>query len=66
MDNQSEYLQIFEKSGQLLMALGQEGHGPGEFYLPSGITIDSRDRIWIADTYNRRVQVFQYLRETTP
>ncbi len=40
-----------------------EGHGRGEFWLPAGIHIDSSDRIWIADSYNRRVQVFRYLPE---
>ena len=29
----------------------------------AGITIDRQDRIWIADSYNQRVQVFQYLAE---
>ncbi|MHC4423001.1 MAG: hypothetical protein ACYS1E_20790 [Planctomycetota bacterium] len=31
--------------------------------MPAGIHIDPSDRIWIADSYNRRVQVFQYLPE---
>jgi hypothetical protein len=48
----------------LLMAWGEEGRGPGQFYLPGGLFIDEQDRIWVADTYNRRVQVFQYLRQT--
>ena len=47
---------------RLLLAFGREGHGPGEFWLPAGIHIDAKDRIWVADSYNRRVQVFQYLR----
>ncbi len=63
LDNRFENVQVFDRDGALLMAFGGEGDGPGEFALPSGITIDERDRIWIADTYNRRVQVFQYLRE---
>jgi len=63
VDNQFENVQIFDRAGQLLMAFGGSGDGPGEFSLPSGITIDDRDRIWVADSYNRRVQVFQYLAE---
>lgn len=63
LDSRFENVQVFDHVGALLMAFGGEGDGPGEFALPSGITIDQGDRIWIADTYNRRVQVFQYLRE---
>jgi len=44
-----------------LMSFGDEGHGPGQFWLPAGIFVDGRDRIWVADSYNRRVQVFDYL-----
>ena len=40
--------------------VGREGRGVGEFWLPAGIFIDQSDRIWIADTYNRRIQVFEY------
>ena len=43
------------------MAVGGEGTDAGQFYLPAGVTIDQQDRIWVADSYNRRVQVFQYL-----
>ena len=41
------------------MVFGEEGSGPGEFWLPAGIHVDSSGRIWIADSYNRRVQVFK-------
>jgi DNA-binding beta-propeller fold protein YncE len=38
----------------------------GEFWLPSGIFIDSKDTIYISDSYNKRVQIFQYLKEGAP
>ncbi|MCC6271490.1 MAG: 6-bladed beta-propeller, partial [Microbacteriaceae bacterium] len=44
-------------------AVGGEGTGPGQFWLPIGLWIDSRDRVWVTDGYNRRIQVFQYLAE---
>ncbi|MBN4061009.1 6-bladed beta-propeller, partial [bacterium AH-315-I18] len=34
---------------------------PGEFWLPTHIFIDANNRIWIADSYNRRIQVLDYL-----
>ena len=36
------------------------GTGAGEFQLPSGLQIDNQDRIYVVDSFNRRVQVFHY------
>jgi hypothetical protein len=63
LDAQFEAVQIFDNEGRLLLNFGEEGHSAGQFWLPSGIHIDAQDRIWIADDYNRRVQLFQYVRE---
>jgi hypothetical protein len=59
-------VQIFDATGTLLLDFGAEGRDPGQFWLPAGICIDAHNRIWIADTYNRRVQVFDYLPEGKP
>ena len=56
-------VQIFDGEGRLLLAFGESGGGPGQFWMPSGIHIDGRDRIYVVDTYNRRIQMFQYLKE---
>jgi hypothetical protein len=32
--------------------------------MPAGIFIDSRDTVYVADSYNQRVQVFRYLKST--
>ncbi|MCK4705258.1 MAG: 6-bladed beta-propeller [Gammaproteobacteria bacterium] len=53
-------VQIFDNKGRYLMDFGNQGRGPGEFWLPSGLFID-QDKIYVADSYNRRVQVFQYV-----
>jgi len=52
--------QIFDSNGDFLLAVGARGSDPGEFWLPTGIFID-RDLIYVADSYNSRVQVFRYL-----
>ncbi|MHC4930025.1 MAG: hypothetical protein ACYTFU_10220 [Planctomycetota bacterium] len=39
-----------------------EGHGPGQFWLPAGIFIGANDRIYVADTFNKRIQVFEFLK----
>lgn len=38
--------------------LGGPGAGPGRFTTPSGIAVDARGRVWVADTGNHRVQAF--------
>jgi len=53
-------VQIFDQQGRFLLEFGNEGRRSGEFWLPSGIFID-QDKIYVADSYNRRVQVFQYV-----
>ncbi len=53
-------VQIFDEGGALLLAFGGDGAAPGEFWLPSGVHI-VKDRIYVADSYNRRVQIFQFL-----
>jgi len=42
--------------------VGSVGSGPGEFFLPAGLFIDKRNRVYVVDQGNARVQVFQYLR----
>jgi DNA-binding beta-propeller fold protein YncE len=54
-------VQMFDRAGRYLMVFGSRGHEPGNFWLPAGLAIDA-DRIYVADSYNRRVQVFRFLR----
>ena len=56
----SGMVQVFDRQGQLLYYFGQKGSGFGEFQLPTGLFIDRNDRVFVVDSYNRRVQVFQY------
>ena len=61
----SGLVQVFDRQGQLLYYFGQKGSGFGEFQLPTGLFIDSKDRVFVVDSYNRRVQVFQYFAQQT-
>jgi DNA-binding beta-propeller fold protein YncE len=47
----------------LLLYFGALGGGPGQFNLPAGLYVDAEDRLYVADSFNRRVQIFQYLAE---
>ena len=53
------WVEVFSPEGQLLFRFGRNGDQPGEFQTPKGICTDSRDRVYVTDTGNRRVQVFQ-------
>jgi DNA-binding beta-propeller fold protein YncE len=53
-------VQIFSPEGQFMLAFGSMGNGPGQFVMPTGLTVDE-DRIYVADSHNSRVQVFQYV-----
>src|SRR5271166_661540 len=52
-------VQVFNGEGQLLYYFGN-GTGEGEFQMPAGLQIDKKDRVHVVDSYNRRIQVFQY------
>jgi DNA-binding beta-propeller fold protein YncE len=48
---------LYSADGQNYVAIGKEGKADGEFYYPTDVQITG-DRIWVADAYNNRVQVF--------
>ncbi len=54
-------LQIFDASGRFLLSVGEIGSGRGEFWLPTGLFIADDDTIYVADSYNRRVQMLRYV-----
>jgi hypothetical protein len=54
-------VQVFNREGQLLYYFGQQGTGFGDFLMPAGIFIDGKDRVFVVDSYNRAVKVFQYV-----
>jgi DNA-binding beta-propeller fold protein YncE len=56
-------IQVFDRQGRLLMDFGEHGNGIGAFWLPTAIYIDPNDSIYVSDSGNRRIQVFQYLKE---
>ena len=60
LDGPMNTVQVFQRDGRLLYQFGYTGTGFGQFRMPSGIWIDSSDRIYVADTLNNRVQSFQW------
>ncbi len=51
-------VQIFDKDGRFLETLGSRGVEPGQFNFPTHLWVDGRDRLYVSDTLNYRVQVF--------
>jgi len=51
-------IELGELALDFVSAWGSQGGGPGEFNEPRDITVDGEDRLYVADTGNRRVQVF--------
>ncbi len=52
-------VEILAPDGRFLGVLGHPGADKEGFSTPSGIWIDAADRMYVADTANRRVQLFQ-------
>jgi sugar lactone lactonase YvrE len=48
----------FSKDGKFIKSWGKKGAGPGEFFAPHSIAIDSRGRLFVADRSNNRIQLF--------
>ncbi len=55
-------IQIFDQNGVFLLDFGSLGTKPGQFTLPAGMAFWD-DKLYVADSYNGRVQVFRYLTE---
>jgi len=53
-------VQVFTRGGALLYWFGGTGREANRFLMPSALCADG-NRIYVADQYNRRVQVFRYL-----
>ncbi len=52
-------VKVYDPEGHQKSSLGRFGSAAGEFSSPSGLWIDLIDRIYVADTNNSRVQMFQ-------
>ena len=48
----------FDKHGNWITSWGTRGDKPGEFNTPHSIAADAQGRIYVADRFNRRIQVF--------
>jgi len=47
-----------DRNGQWIKSWGQRGDKPGDFNTPHNIAADAQGNIYVADRFNRRIQVF--------
>jgi len=51
-------IMVFDNAGMFLYDIGSEGCGSGQFKSPSGLVIDSFNRLIVCDVGNSRLQLF--------
>lgn len=49
---------VFTRDGRFVRQVGRRGEGPGEFRAPTGLAIDSRGTIWVADAFGPAYKAF--------
>jgi len=58
----SDYLRhtilVYDITGQWLYEIGNKGSKPGDFFYPSSVGVDKHGLLFVADTFNHRVQIF--------
>ena len=48
----------FAPDGTLLFSWGEPGDAPGHFRWPHAVFVDKRERVWVVDRLNDRIQIF--------
>jgi DNA-binding beta-propeller fold protein YncE len=61
-DNQTSFISAFTLGGTFISRFGGAGAGPYQFRNPAGIDSDSQGRLYVADSSNMRVQIFDTTR----
>jgi len=49
---------VFDKNGSMVSNFGRQGRGPGEFLRPAAIGIDNKGNVYIEDSGNARISVW--------
>ncbi|MEW6418229.1 MAG: NHL repeat-containing protein [Nitrospirota bacterium] len=59
VDYMRHTVSVYDKDGKYLFEFGGLGWGEGWFQYPRDISVDSAGRVFVADTFNDRIEVFQ-------
>ena len=58
VDGVNNRILVLNSQGELKFSFGKKGGGEGEFKYPLGIDISDQGKVFIADTGNHRIQIF--------
>lgn len=59
-DSDRDRVVVFDRAGRKLRELGSFGRGEKQMRFPSDVAVDARDQVYVADTGNGRVQIFDH------
>lgn len=57
-DQMNFRVQVFDRSGEFLRAIGKAGTGPGNFSRPKGIAVSAANHIYVVDAAFNNIQMF--------
>jgi len=57
---------IWTAAGDKVLSFGEEGYLDGQFSYPNGVSVGSKNKIFIADTANGRIQVWGWPNQVSP
>jgi DNA-binding beta-propeller fold protein YncE len=57
VDTKKHHIAVFDMDGALVSTIGERGAGPGQFNLPTNLTVGGDGRLYVMDTMNFRVQI---------
>jgi uncharacterized protein (TIGR03663 family) len=57
-DTGNKRIVVFGSNGEFISQFGEEGFAPGQFSEPVGLALDAEGHLYVADTWNQRIQSF--------
>lgn len=58
-DTGNKRIVVTDRDGKFIQQFGSQGEAPGQMREPYGLGIDQQGRLYVGDTWNARIQVFQ-------